>query len=114
MDLNTIELTGRLTADPDSWAPANTAIRATLQVVTSRARKGTGGQLSAETDLHVIVLSGKMAEVGSEYLKKGDRIYIQGRLQTASHVAKSGARHLGAEIVAENLIMLGGTREVRD
>lgn len=113
MDLNKIELIGRLTADPDIWVPAKTAVSVSLHLVTSRARTSASGRFSTETDLHVIVLSGKMAQVGAEYLKKGDRIYVQGRLQTVSHVAQGGARHLATEIIAESLVMLGGSREVR-
>lgn len=113
MDLNKIELVGRLTADPDIWAPAKTAVSVSLHLVTSLPRTSASGRFSTETDLHVIVLSGKMAEVGAQYLKEGDRIYVQGRLQTVSHAAKSGARHLSTEIVAESLVMLGGSREVR-
>jgi len=82
---------------------------ATFSVATSRRWKNKAGEKQEETEWHNIVAWGKLAEIASQYLTKGSKVYIEGRLQTRSwDDQKSGEKKYRTEIVCEVITMLGG------
>jgi single-strand DNA-binding protein len=113
MDLNKIELIGRLTADPDARDGVIDAPRTYVRLATGRAWKDAQGKLHHETGFHAVVMFGRLGEIAKQYLKKGDRIYVEGRLQRSDYNTPSGYLQSRIEVVGINLIMLGGRPEAR-
>jgi len=109
MDLNKVMIIGRLTRDPElRTTPSGTSVcqlgLATNFVYTNQQT----GQKVEQVEYHNVVLWRKLAEIANQYLKKGRRVYIEGRLQTRSWDGKDGAKRSRTEIVADNMIMLDG------
>lgn len=102
MDLNKTELIGRLTADPE-----RREIKKGVPIAALRVATGGHGKEGTQTVLHAVTMYGRLAEVATKYLKKGDRIYVDGRLEKFEYTAK-GVHREKVHIVARNLIMLGG------
>ena len=106
ISLNRVMLIGRLGADPEvRYTPEGTPV-ANFSVATSqRVKKGDRWE-EGEPDWHRIVAWDRLAEICSEYLNKGSRIYVEGRLRTRSWEDQEGNRKYRTEILARNLIML--------
>ena len=107
MDLNKVELIGRLTADPDVRATAKGASRTSLRVAINRRLSGVG-KSGEHAEFHSVVFFGRLAAVAGKYLKKGDRLFVSGRLQTNVWKTREGAQRSTVEVIADNLILLGG------
>lgn len=110
-DLNKVELIGRLTADPAVRNGSKGSACASLRVATNRSVKDASGKASQRTEYHSVVMFGRLAGVAEKYLKKGDRLYVSGRLRANAWAAKDGSKRVRTEVVADNLIMLGGARK---
>lgn len=82
-----------------------------LSVATSRAWKNKDGEKQEETEWHRVSLFGKLAEIAGEYVKKGKPVYIEGRLKTRKWTDKEGVEKYTTEIIAEQLVLLGGRDE---
>lgn len=115
--LNLVQLIGNLTRDPElRYTPNGTAV-CTLSLATNRSwNTGEGGQRQEETQYHRVVTWSKLAEICGKYLKKGNKAYVQGRLQTRKWQTKEGQERETTEIVADNVIILtpGGARMSED
>ncbi len=110
MDLNRVMLIGRLTQDPEvRTTPAGQSV-ATLKVVTNRAWTDQQGVKQERAEFHSCVLWGRLADVAGQYLTKGQRIYVEGRVETRDWTGQDGVKRYRTEIIAENMIMLGGPR----
>lgn len=110
-DLNRVQLLGHLGADPELRILDSGQAMATLNVATSRRWKDTGGQDQEETEWSRIVAWGKLAEICGQYLHRGSRVYLEGRLRTRSWEEEhTGERRYLTEVVADELIMLDGRR----
>ena len=110
--LNMVQLIGNLTRDPElRYTPNGTAV-CTIGLATNRSwsTQDGGGQRQEETTYHRIVVWSKLAEICGQFLKKGSKAYVQGRLQTRKWTSKDGQEKETVEIVADNVIMLGGTQ----
>ena len=82
--LNKVLLIGNLGADPEiKYTPSGTAI-ANLRLATAESRKNSEGDWEDHTEWHRVVMFGRRAETCKDYLKKGSKIYIEGRIQTRS------------------------------
>jgi len=106
MNLNKVFIIGRLTADPEAKTiPSGQTVSsfglATNRVWTNQQTK----QKEEKTEFHNIVLWGRLAEIASQYLKKGALVLIEGRLQTRSWQDQSGSKRYRTEIVGENIQM---------
>lgn len=110
MDLNRATILGRLTRDPEIRSTTSGKNVATLSVATNRVWKDQSGQKQEQSEFHNCVLWGKLADIAGQYLNKGRRVYIEGRIQTRDWVGTDGVKKYRTEIVAENLIMLDGPR----
>lgn len=105
--LNLVQIIGNLTRDPEQrFTPNGTAV-CTLSLATNRSwSSGEGGERQEETQYHRVVTWSKLAEICGKYLKKGNKAYVQGRLQTRKWQTKDGQERETTEIVADNVIIL--------
>lgn len=102
---NRVELIGNLTRDPEvRYIPSGTAV-ATFGIATNRVYV-TEGERKEEVDFHRIVAWGKLAELCSQLLKKGSRVFVSGRLQYREWETQDGQKKRDAEIVMEDMIQL--------
>lgn len=99
--VNKVILIGNLGKDPES---NNGATRLTLATSESHKDKQTGENVE-RTEWHRVVLFGRLGEIATQYLKKGSKVYIEGRLQTSSY-EKNGETRYSTDIIAANLQML--------
>lgn len=106
MDLNKVMIIGRLTRDPESRATPQGAAVASFSVATNLVWTDQQGQKQEKVEFHNIVAWRKLAEICNQFLKKGSRVFIEGRLQTRSWNDPSGVTKYRTEIIAENMIML--------
>lgn len=109
--LNKVLLIGNLTRDPElRYTPQGTAV-CTFGVATNRSWTPTdGGERQEETEFHRVVAWSKLAEICSQLLYKGRRVYLEGRLQTRSWQGQDGQERTTTEIVIDNMIALGAPK----
>src|SRR6201987_230150 len=110
--VNKVILVGNLGKDPEvKYTPQGTPV-AKITLASNERFKGKDGQWQDRTEWHNVVLWQRLAEIAGEYLKKGGKVYIEGRLQTRSWDDKtSGQKKYMTEVVASDLILLGGRGE---
>ena len=106
--LNSVQLIGNLTRDPELRYTGSGKPVCSVGLATGRQWKTETGEKKEETEFHKLVLWGKLAEIGSQYLRKGMKAYFQGRVQTRSYTAQDGTQKYTTEVIAENMIMLSG------
>lgn len=109
--INKVIIVGNTGRDPETrYLPSGTAIT-NISVATSESRtdKQTGEKVE-KTEWHRVVAFGKLAEIISQYVKKGTTVYIEGKLSTSSY-DKDGQKHYSTQVVADVMQMLGGRPE---
>ena len=106
MDLNKVMLIGRLTKNPEMRSIPSGQQVTSFSLATNRYFKDSSGQKQEKSEFHTIVAWGKLAEICAQYLTKGRRAYIEGRLQTRDWVGQDGVRRYSTEVLAENMILL--------
>lgn len=97
---------GRLTRDPETRTIPTGSNVCTFGIATNLMWKDASGQKQEKVEYHNIVTWRKLADICSQYLTKGKKVYIEGRIQTRDWVGQDGVRKNRTEIVAENMIML--------
>ena len=111
--LNRVVLIGNLTRDPElRTTPSGTSV-ATLGIAVNRRWTNQQGEKVDNTDFFNIVAWGKLAELCSEYIRKGSPIAVDGRLQYRTWETPEGQKRSKVEVVAENVQFLGRPREAR-
>lgn len=107
--VNKVILIGNLGKDPEvRYTPSGVPV-AKFSIATNERYKDKGGDWQDRAEWHNIVAWQRLAEIVGEYLKKGSKVYIEGRLQTSSWEDKqSGEKKSRTEIVAQELLMLDG------
>jgi single-strand DNA-binding protein len=110
--VNKVILIGNLGKDPEvKYTPQGTPV-AKLTLATNERYKDKGGEWQDRTEWHNVVLWQRLAEIAGEYLKKGSKVYIEGRLQTRSWEDKqTNQKKYMTEVVANDLVLLGGRGE---
>lgn len=109
--LNKVMLIGNLTRDPElRYTPQGTAV-CTLGLATNRSWVVESGEKREETEFHRIVAWNKLAELCSQLLFKGRRIYVEGRLQTRQWTGQDGSQRQATEVVIEDMIILDAKRQ---
>ena len=104
--VNKVILIGNLGQDPElRYTSAGVAV-ATFTMATNESWKDQDGNTQERTQWHNLVAWRKLAEICGEYLKKGSRIYIEGRLQYRNYDDKSGVKRYVTEIVIDQMMML--------
>ena len=107
MNLNKVMIIGNLTRDPETRTIPSGQSVSSFSVATNRRWKDTKtGEPKEASEFHNIVAWGKLADICNQYLKKGSKVYLEGRLQTRSWDDQNGNKKYRTEIVANNLIML--------
>jgi len=106
--VNKVILVGNLGADPTvRFTPSGTAV-ANFNIATSERFTNKQGEKEDRTEWHRIVAWSRLAEICQQYLTKGKQVYIEGRLQTRQWEDQNGQKRTSTEIVASNMVMLGG------
>jgi len=106
MSLNRAQIIGNLTRDPELRNTTNGQSVTNFSVATSSQWTDTSGQKQERTEYHSIVAWGKLAEICSQYLGKGRKVFVEGRLQTRDWETPDGQKRQRTEIIADNMIML--------
>jgi single-strand DNA-binding protein len=107
--LNKVMLIGNLGTDPELRHTNSGQQVATFSLATNETWGGREGQERQErTEWHRIVVWGRLAEICNEYLRKGRQVYLEGRIQTRQWQDQQGGKRYTTEIVANNMMMLGG------
>jgi single-strand DNA-binding protein len=110
--LNRVELIGFFGGDPElKFTPSGAAV-ATFSVATNQSWKDKEGNQKEEVEWHRLVVWNKLAEVVAEYCKKGQQVYVAGRLKTRSWTDKDQVKRYTTEIVVNEVIFLGGGKGV--
>ncbi|MDD4332583.1 MAG: single-stranded DNA-binding protein [Patescibacteria group bacterium] len=106
MNLNKAMIIGNLTRDPEVRNTPNGQTVASFAVATNFIWTDQSGQKQEKVEFHNIVAWRRLAEICGQYLKKGSKVFIEGRLQTRDWVGQDGVKRYRTEIVTENMIML--------
>lgn len=106
MDLNKAMLIGNITRDPEIRQTAGGVPVASFSVATNLSWKDANGQKQDRAEFHNIIAWRSLADIAGRFLKKGSKVFVEGRLQTRSWVGNDGQKRYTTEIVAENIIML--------
>jgi single-strand DNA-binding protein len=109
-DLNKVQLTGRLGADPELRYTAHGSVVVTFRVASNRAWISSTGEAHEDTEWFRVVAWNKLAEVCKAYLAKATRVYVEGRLQTRQWVDQQGQTRYVTEVIASDMIVLDGRR----
>jgi single-strand DNA-binding protein len=104
--LNKVMIIGNLGADPEMRYTANGSAVTTFRVAVSRWFSGADGERREETEWFSVVAWQALAEQCSQYLQKGRRVFVEGRLQTRSWDGADGQRHYRTEVVAQSVLFL--------
>jgi single-strand DNA-binding protein len=105
--MNRVILIGNLGGDPEVRYTAGGTAVGKFSLATSRKFTGKDGQKQEKTEWHRIVAWAKLAEICGQYLTKGKKVMIEGRIEYGSY-EKDGVKHYTTDIIAENMEMLGG------
>ena len=108
--VNKVILIGNLGKDPELKHTSSGTAMAKFTLATNERYKDKNGEWQDKTEWHNVVLWQRLAEIAAEYLKKGRSVYIEGRLQTREWEDKQGQKRYTTEIVASDLVLLGGGR----
>jgi single-strand DNA-binding protein len=103
MNLNKVFLIGRLTKDPEMKNLPSGKNLCQISIATDRFYTDKDGNKKQETEFHNVILFGRLAEIASQYLKKGSLVFIEGRLRTRNWEDESGNKKSRTEIIAERM-----------
>jgi len=110
--LNKVQLIGNLTRDPElRYTPTGAAV-CTIGLATNRQWTTESGEKKEETEFHRVVAWNKLAELCSQLLAKGRKIYVEGRLRTNQWQGQDGSQRNTTEVVIEDMIILDSKRPV--
>ena len=107
--VNKVILVGTLGKDPETrYMPSGSAVT-NMRIATNEQWKDKQtGEQQERTEWHSIAMFGRLAEIAAEYLRKGQQVYIEGKLRTRKWQDKEGKDRYTTEIVADEMQMLGG------
>lgn len=105
--LNKVMIIGYLGKDPEMrYTPSGRAVT-TFSVAVNRSFVAADGEKKVETEWFNVIAWGSLAEICAQYLTKGERVYIEGRLQSRRWEDSEGTQHNSVEIVANEMLILG-------
>lgn len=108
MDLNKITLIGHMVREPETKRIASGQSLTRFSLATNYTWQDMATKSKKETvDFHDVVAWGKLGDIVAQYVKKGSKIYLEGRLRNRAYLGKDGQKRIHPEIVAESMIMLG-------
>jgi single-strand DNA-binding protein len=106
MNLNKAMIIGNLTRDPEVRTTPTGQTVASFSVATNLVWTDQSGQKQERAEFHNVVAWRKLGEICGQYLKKGSKVYIEGRMQTRDWMGQDNVKRYRTEIVADNMIML--------
>jgi len=112
--LNKVMLIGNLGADPETRYTQDGTAVCNLRLATTEKFKNRNGEAQERTEWHRVVLWGRLGEIANQYLKKGSRVYIEGKIETRKWQDRDGNDRYTTEIRASEMKMLGGAGAPRD
>lgn len=113
-DLNNCYFIGRLSRDPETrYLPSGEAV-ASFSLAVGSTWKDKQGQKQESTEWVNVTAFGKLAEICTQYLAKGSRVYLSGRMKTDKYNDKEGITRYSTKIIADRMQMLGGKTEKQD
>ena len=104
--LNRAQIIGNVTRDPELRVTPSGQSVASFAVATNRRWKDQNGNQQESTEFHEVVAWGKLAEIVQQILRKGNRVYVEGRLQTRTWEGPDGGKRNRTEIIMENFVPL--------
>lgn len=109
--LNKVLLIGNLGQDPVlEYTPNGTAVTK-LSIATAESQKNKSGEWEERTEWHRVVLFGKQAESASQYLRKGSKVFIEGRLKTRSWEDQNGQKKYATDIISNDVVFLDSKQD---
>jgi len=108
--LNKAFLIGNLGADPETRFTQDGTCVCNLRLATTEKFKNRNGEQQEKTEWHRVVLWGRLGEIANQYLKKGARVYIEGKIETRKWQDRDGNDKYTTEIRANEMKMLGGSQ----
>lgn len=106
MNLNKAMVIGNIVRDPEMRTTPSGQNVTSFSIATNLVWKDQSGQKQEKVEFHNLVAWRRLAEIAGQYLKKGSKVYAEGRLQTRSWDDPNGVKRYRTEIVVENMIML--------
>lgn len=107
--VNKVILVGRLGADPELKTLESGTTVASIRLATTERFKDKNGNPQESTEWHNVVLWRGLADITGKYLKKGDQVYIEGKIKTRKWTDQNGVDRYSTDIVASEMTMLGGS-----
>lgn len=108
--LNRVQLIGNLTRDPElRYTPSGAAV-CSFSIATNRSWTTESGDKKEESEFHRIVAWNKLAEICSQFLTKGRKVFVEGRLSTRSWTGQDGVQKQTTEIIISDMILLDSRR----
>jgi single-strand DNA-binding protein len=109
--VNKVIILGNLGADPEVRALPSGMKVANINIATSESYTGKDGQKVEQTEWHRVELWDNLANIAEQYLKKGNQVYIEGKIRSEEWQDKSGATVRGYRIRATSLNLIGGRND---
>lgn len=109
--LNKVQLIGNLGQDPELRYMPNGDAVANITLATTETWKDKDGVKKEKTEWHRVTFYRKLGEIVGQWVKKGDPVYVEGRLETRKWQDKQGIERYTTEIIASDMLMLGGKKE---
>ena len=106
MDLNKVQFIGNIVNDPESRTTTGGTATSKFRLATNRVWTNQQGQKQEDAQFHNITAFGKLAEICNQYLRRGQKIYVEGRLQHSTFQGQDGQTRYWTEVIIENMIML--------
>lgn len=104
--VNKVILIGNAGADPElRYTPGGSAV-SNFSIATNESWTNSSGERQERTEWHRIVVWGRLAEICNQYLRKGSKVYIEGKLQTSSWEGQDGVKRYTTEVVARDMQLL--------
>ena len=104
--LSKVQIIGNLGRDPEMRYTPSGAPVTEFSVAVNRRRRGQDGQQVDETDWFRVVCWSRLAEIADQYLRRGMRVYVEGRLQIRRYTGNDGQERTSVEVIANDLVML--------
>jgi single-strand DNA-binding protein len=108
--LNRATIIGRLGFDPEMKVTPQGSSVCTLKIATNERYKDKNGEWQETTDWHTVVLWDRLADIAGQYLRKGNQVYVEGKIRTRTW-EKDGITRYFTEIIANNVLLLGGKND---
>jgi len=112
--LNKVMLIGHVGKDPEIRSTQGGNTVASFSIATTEKWKDKSGDKMEKTEWHNVTVFAKLADIVSQYVKKGSKLYIEGKLQTDKYTDKEGIKRYATKVIANSMVMLDGKKDGSD